>query len=186
MAYIPQCQWQRQKVFVRSIIVVSSDHSRYKDVSLQVHEIFSRYTDLIEPLSIDEAFLDVTGNESGLSAEEIAADIRQRIRKELSLTASAGVSYNKFLAKIASDYNKPDGMYSITKGQALDFIAALPIEKFWGVGPKTARVMHKIGIFNGMQASALYVGTFDRSVWKSLEKCIINSHVELMKGLSSL
>lgn len=148
----------KAKSLCPQLIVVSSDHSRYKDVSLQVHEIFSRYTDLIEPLSIDEAFLDVTGNESGLSAEEIAADIRQRIRKELSLTASAGVSYNKFLAKIASDYNKPDGMYSITKGQALDFIAALPIEKFWGVGPKTARVMHKIGIFNGMQLRQCTLG----------------------------
>ena len=140
------------------LIVVSSDHSRYKEVSLQVHGIFSRYTDLIEPLSIDEAFLDVTDSESGLSAEEIAGEIRKSIREELKLTASAGISYNKFLAKIASDYNKPDGMFAIPKEQAADFIAALPIEKFWGVGPKTAQTMHRIGVFNGWQLRQCSLG----------------------------
>lgn len=131
------------------LIIVSSDHSRYKEVSMQVHEIFERFTDIIEPLSIDEAFLDVTANDSGLSACEIAEEIRRSIREELHLTASAGVSYNKFLAKIASDYNKPDGMFAVSREQASDFIDALPVEKFWGVGPKTALMMHKMGIFCG-------------------------------------
>lgn len=140
------------------LIVVSSDHRHYKEVSLQVHEIFMRYTDTIEPLSIDEAFLDVTCCDSGLSAEDIAREIRKSIREELGLTASAGVSYNKFLAKIASDYNKPDGMFSISKEQADSFIAALPIEKFWGVGPKTAQTMHRMGIFNGMQLRQCSLG----------------------------
>ena len=133
------------------LIIVHSDHVRYKEVSMQVHEIFAKHTDLIEPLSIDEAFLDVTENKTGLSAVETAESIREEIRHRLNLTASAGVSYNKFLAKIASDYNKPDGMFVINEEQALGFIAALPIEKFWGVGPKVAQTMHKIGIFNGSQ-----------------------------------
>lgn len=140
------------------LIVVPSDHRHYKEVSLQVHEIFSRYTDIIEPLSIDEAFLDVTCNDSGLSAEDIAGNIRKSIREELNLTASAGVSYNKFLAKIASDYNKPDGMFAIPKKQADGFIATLPIEKFGGVGPKTAQIMHRMGIFNGWQLRQCSLG----------------------------
>ena len=133
------------------LIVVSSDHARYKNVSAQVHEIFSKYTDIIEPLSIDEAFLDVTDCVQNLSAEEIAVKIKDEIREILNLTASAGVSYNKFLAKIASDYNKPDGLFVITEEMSPDFIAGLPIEKFWGVGPKTAAVMHQMGIFSGLQ-----------------------------------
>lgn len=133
------------------LIIVSSDHEHYKEVSSQIHEIFSRYTDIIEPLSIDEAFLDVTVNKKNMSsAKDIAEEIRAAIRSELHLTASAGVSYNKFLAKIASDYNKPDGMFVITPEEALDFIATLPIERFWGVGPKTAEKMHKMGIFAGI------------------------------------
>lgn len=133
------------------LIVVSSDFSRYKKVSQSVHAIFNMHTDVIEPLSIDEAFLDVTDVDNGMSPVEIAEDIRSRIRDELHLTASAGVSYNKFLAKIASDMNKPDGMYVISPDDAMDFISSLPIEKFWGVGPKTAQTMHKMGIFNGLQ-----------------------------------
>lgn len=133
------------------LTVVSSDFRRYKEVSTKVHEIFSRYTDIIEPLSIDEAFLDVTDNTSGMSPIEIAEDIRDKIRTELRLTASAGVSYNKFLAKIASDINKPDGMYVISHDESDGFISSLPVEKFWGVGPKTARTMHRMGIFNGLQ-----------------------------------
>ena len=99
------------------LIVVSSDHDRYKAVSMQVHEIFVRYTDIIEPLSIDEAFLDVTDSHCELSACEIAEEIRHSIKEELHLTASAGVSYNKFLAKIASDYNKPDFPLSAPRGK---------------------------------------------------------------------
>ena len=112
----------------------------YKTVSQQIHNIFHTYTDIIEPLSLDEAFLDVTENKAGFSlAIDIAKDIKKRIRKELGLIASAGVSYNKFLAKIASDYRKPDGLCTIHPNQALDFIAHLPIESFWGVGPVTAK-----------------------------------------------
>ncbi len=122
----------------------------YKEISAQVHSIFQDYTDIIEPLSIDEAFLDVTENKKGIAlAVDIAREIKQRIADELHLTASAGVSYNKFLAKIASDYRKPDGLCTIHPSQALDFIAKLPIEAFWGVGAVTANKMHAMGIHNG-------------------------------------
>lgn len=124
----------------------------YKAVSRQIHEIFHEYTDLIEPLSLDEAFLDVTHNKPGMElAVDIAREIKQKIRDQLNLVASAGVSYNKFLAKIASDYRKPDGLCTIHPDQALDFIARLPIESFWGVGPVTAKKMHLLGIHNGEQ-----------------------------------
>lgn len=124
----------------------------YKSVSQQIHAIFHDYTDLIEPLSLDEAFLDVTENKPHIElAVDIAKEIKRRIREELDLVASAGVSYNKFLAKIASDYRKPDGLCTIHPDQALDFIARLPIESFWGVGPVTARKMHQLGIHDGKQ-----------------------------------
>ena len=101
---------------------------------------------------MDEAFLDVTENKKGISlAVDIAKEIKLRIREQLNLVASAGVSYNKFLAKIASDYRKPDGLCTIHPDQALDFIAGLPIESFWGVGPVTAKKMHLLGIRNGLQ-----------------------------------
>lgn len=132
------------------LIVVNGNHDEYEHVSEQIHEIFHDYTDLIEPLSLDEAFLDVTRNKARMEmAVDVAREIRQRICSELHLTASAGVSYCKFLAKIASDYRKPDGMTVIHPDKALDFIASLPIEKFWGIGPKTASRMHKMGIFVG-------------------------------------
>jgi DNA polymerase-4 len=134
------------------LIVVRGSHEHYHEVSRQIHAIFQDYTDIIEPISIDEAFLDVTENKRGIElAIDIAKEIKQRIKDELNLTASAGISYNKFLAKIASDYRKPDGICTIHPDMALDFIAKLPIERFWGVGPKTARRMHHIGIFNGAQ-----------------------------------
>ncbi len=132
------------------LIVVHGSHARYKAVSEAVHAIFADYTDIIEPLSIDEAFLDVTENKRGMPlAVDIAREIRQRIRSELHLTASAGVSYNKFLAKIASEVRKPDGLTVIHPDRALDFISGLKIEDFWGVGPRTAERMHYIGIFTG-------------------------------------
>ena len=130
------------------LIIVEGNHHHYSEVSAQVHQIFRDYTDLIEPISIDEAFLDVTVNKKGItSGRDIASEIRRRIREELHLTASAGISYNKFLAKIASDYNKPDGMFEVSYDEAQDFIAKLPVEKFWGVGPKTKARMHKMGIY---------------------------------------
>lgn len=138
-----------------TLIVVPGRHERYKEVSTRVHRIFQDYTDLIEPLSIDEAFLDVTDNKAGMElAVDIAREIKRRVREETGLTASAGVSYNKFLAKIASDYRKPDGLCTIHPDKAQDFIDRLGVEDFWGVGPKTARQMHYMGIFTGAQLRA--------------------------------
>lgn len=145
----------KAKQMCKNLIIVPSRYETYKLVSQKVHAIFQRYTDIIEPLSIDEAFLDVTENKKGIVlAQDIAREIKQSIKDELQLTASAGVSYNKFLAKIASDYRKPDGLFTIHPDRALDFIDTLPVEDFWGVGPKTLQTMHKIGIFNGKQLRA--------------------------------
>lgn len=141
------------------LVVVPSDLGRYKEVSQSVHDIFREYTDIVEPLSLDEAFLDVTTNKPGMElASDIAMEIRLKIRDRLQLTASAGVSYNKFLAKVASDYRKPDGMYVIHPDKASEFIAGLKIEDFWGVGPKTARQMHRMGIFTGRQLRQCTLG----------------------------
>lgn len=135
-----------------NLIVVPCNFQLYREVSRQVHEIFHEYTDLVEPISIDEAFLDVTINKPGIElAQQIAREIKDKIWQRTQLTASAGVSYNKFLAKIASDYNKPNGMCTVHPARALDFIASLPIEDFWGVGPKTAERMHALGISTGLQ-----------------------------------
>ena len=132
------------------LIFVPGRMDVYKSVSAQIQEIFHDYTDVIEPLSIDEAFLDVTENKKDMElAVDIAREIKARIRSELHLIASAGVSYNKFLAKIASDYRKPDGLCTIHPDQALDFIAHLPVESFWGVGKVTAKKMHQLFIHTG-------------------------------------
>ena len=132
------------------LIFVEGRMEVYKEVSAQVHAIFQEYTDLIEPISLDEAFLDVTENKKSMElAVDIAKEIKQRIRTDLHLIASAGVSYNKFLAKVASDYRKPDGLCTIHPDQAQAFIDRLPIESFWGVGPVTAKRMHQLGIYNG-------------------------------------
>ena len=132
------------------IVFVPGRMQVYKEVSAQIHAIFHEYTDVIEPLSLDEAFLDVTHNKKGIDlAVDIAKEIKHRIRKELNLVASAGISYNKFLAKVASDYRKPDGLCTIHPDQALEFIAGLPIEAFWGVGKVTAQKMHALGIHKG-------------------------------------
>src|SRR5512139_2015381 len=115
-------------------IFVPPDFSRYKAVSRQVREIFARHTDLIEPLSLDEAYLDVTADKLDLgSATEVARRIRASIREETGLTASAGVAQNKFLAKIASDWNKPDGLFVIRPGQELAFLSPLPVARLPGV-----------------------------------------------------
>ena len=133
-----------------NLIIVPCRHEHYKEVSLQIHHIFQEYTDLIEPISIDEAFLDVTHNKRGIElAVDIAREIKARIKQATGLTASAGVSYCKFLAKVASDYRKPDGLCTIHPDKALDFIAHLPVEDFWGVGRKTLRKMHFMGIYTG-------------------------------------
>ena len=143
---------QKAKRLCPHLIFVPGRMEVYKSVSRRIHEIFHEYTDIIEPLSLDEAFLDVTENKAGVFlAVDIAKEIKKRIRDELNLVASAGVSYNKFLAKIASDYRKPDGLCTIHPDQAMNFIGALPIESFWGVGPVTAKKMHTLGIHNGLQ-----------------------------------
>ena len=122
----------------------------YRAVSAQIRGIFARHTDLIEPLSLDEAYLDVSVDRLGIgSAIRIAQLVRSAIREETGLTASAGVSYNKFLAKIASDQNKPDGMFVILPQEGADFVAALPVRRFYGVGPKTAERMAGLGIQTG-------------------------------------
>lgn len=139
----------------RDLVVVPARFARYKEISAQVHEIFREYTDLIEPISIDEAFLDVTVNRPGIAlARDVAVEIKQKILQRTGLTASAGVSYCKFLAKIASDYRKPDGLCTVHPTVALDFIASLPVEDFWSVGPKTAERMHSLGIHNGADIRA--------------------------------
>jgi len=132
------------------LIFVKHRFERYVEISDKIIEIFKEYTDLVEPLSIDEAFLDVTSDKKGIgSATLIAKEIKEVIRKRTGLTASAGVSFNKFLAKIASDIKKPDGLFLITPDDAEKFIEELPIEKFYGIGKVTACKMHKLGIHMG-------------------------------------
>jgi DNA polymerase-4 len=132
------------------IVFVKPRFDVYRAVSHQVREIFADYTDLIEPLSLDEAYLDVTEDRLGLgTARAIAEDIRRRIHEETGLTASAGVSYCKFIAKLASDHRKPDGLCVITPEKGSDFVASLPVARFHGVGPVTAKKMERLGIFTG-------------------------------------
>lgn len=139
-----------------NLIFVENRMSHYKAVSRQIHEIFHRYTDIIEPISLDEAFLDVTVNKKGLAlGVEVALAIKQAIREELGLVASAGISYNKFLAKVASDWRKPDGLCTIHPERAIDFIDKLPIEAFWGVGPATAAKFHALGIHTAPELRAM-------------------------------
>ncbi len=127
----------------------------YREVSRQIRAIFARYTALIEPLSLDEAYLDVTEDHAGIgSATATALAIRAAIKAETGLTASAGVSYNKFIAKIASDQNKPDGQCVITPARGPGFVAALPVKRFHGVGPKTAEKMTRLGIETGADLRA--------------------------------
>ncbi|EHQ28598.1 DNA polymerase IV [Mucilaginibacter paludis] len=137
-------------IFVRPRFAV------YKEVSQQIREIFSRYTDLIEPLSLDEAYLDVTNDKLNIgSAIEIAKQIKQAIQDELRLTASAGVSINKFVAKIASDINKPNGLKFIGPSGIENFMELLPVEKFFGVGKVTAEKMKKMGLHTGADLKKL-------------------------------
>ncbi|UCD60598.1 MAG: DNA polymerase IV [Flavobacteriaceae bacterium] len=133
-----------------NIIFVKPRFHRYKEVSLQIRKIFLDYTDMVEPLSLDEAYLDVTMNKKGNpSATLIAQEIRQRIFNEIGLTASAGISINKFVAKIASDYNKPNGQKTVNPEEVVQFLEDLEIRKFYGVGKVTADKMYKLGIFTG-------------------------------------
>jgi DNA polymerase-4 len=137
------------------LIFVKPRFDAYKAISVQIRKIFAEYTPVIEPLSLDEAYLDVTENLRGIiSATRIAEEIRARIRAETELTASAGVSYNKFLAKLASDHRKPDGLFVITLELGPGFVETLPVRKFHGVGPATARKMARLGIETGLDLRA--------------------------------
>lgn len=128
----------------------------YKTVSQQIHQIFAEFTDFIEPLSLDEAYLDVTHNKKSMpSATILAKEIKRRIRETTLLTASAGVSYNKFLAKIASDYNKPDGLFVIEPKDAVAFMSTLPVGKFYGIGKVTAQRLNALGIVTGADLQRL-------------------------------
>src|SRR5688500_19024024 len=132
------------------LVFVKPRFDVYRSVSRQVRAIFADYTDLIEPLSLDEAYLDVSEDRLGLgTARAIAEDIRRRIREETGLTASAGVSYCKFIAKLASDHRKPDGLCVITPERGADFVASLPVSRFHGIGPVTAGKMEALGIETG-------------------------------------
>jgi DNA polymerase-4 len=133
-----------------SLIFVKPRFDRYKEISDQIRNIFFEYTDLVEPLSLDEAYLDVTLIKRGKpSATLLAKEIRERIFAETKLTASAGVSYNKFLAKVASDVNKPNGMFVVLPSQAQNFIDQLEVKKFYGIGKVTAERLNKMGIWFG-------------------------------------
>jgi len=144
---MPSVTAQRQ---CPDLIFVKPRFEAYKAVSQQIRDIFARHTDLIQPLSLDEAYLDVTHDKQGIgSAVQVAKAIRAAIREETGLTASAGVSYNKFIAKLASDQNKPDGMCVILPDQGRDFVASLPVRRFHGVGPRTAEKMAKLGVNSG-------------------------------------
>jgi DNA polymerase-4 len=137
------------------LIFVKPRFDVYRAVSQQIRAIFADYTELIEPLSLDEAYLDVTEDRRGLgSARAIAEEIRARIKAETGLTASAGVSYCKFIAKLASDHNKPDGLCVIPPGKGPAFVATLPVKRFHGVGPVTAAKMERLGILTGADLAA--------------------------------
>lgn len=131
-------------------IFIPGNHEKYRQISQQVRQVFRRYTDIIEPVSIDEAYLDVTHNKKNIqSAVKIARLIQQEVWEEVHLTCSAGVSYNKFLAKLSSDYRKPRGLTLVAPDEAVAFLQALPIDKFHGIGKKTLPRMHELGIFTG-------------------------------------
>jgi DNA polymerase-4 len=150
------------------LIFVKPRFDAYKAVSLQIREIFAEHTPLIEPLSLDEAYLDVTENLHGIAtATEIAEKIRAKIRAETGLTASAGVSYNKFLAKLASDHRKPDGLFVITPKMGPAFVESLPVGRFHGVGPATTAKMNTLGIQIGLDLRAQTLSFLQQHFGKS-------------------
>ncbi len=150
------------------LIFVKTDFERYTEISKRIRRVFLEYTDLVEPLSLDEAYLDVTENKKGLpSATLLAQDIRQRIYDEVGLTASAGISINKFIAKVASDYNKPNGQKTVNPEDVLQFLEDLDIRKFYGVGKVTAEKMYQKGIFTGKDLKAKSLEYLDENFGKS-------------------
>src|SRR3954452_4396627 len=156
------------------LIFVKPHFDVYRAASQQIRAIFADYTDLVEPLSLDEAYLDVTEDRLGLgTARAIAEEIRRRIREETGLTASAGVSYCKFIAKLASDHRKPDGLTVITPARGAEFVASLPVARFHGVGPVTAKKMERLGILTGadlrewsLPALEMQFGSSGRWYWR--------------------
>jgi len=171
------------------LIFVKGDMEKYKNISFIIRQIFEDYTDLVEPLSLDEAFLDVTVNKSNNpSATLLANQIREQIFCKTKLTASAGVSYNKFLAKVASDYNKPNGIFVITPKEAEAFLNKLKIEKFFGIGKVTAEKMHKMGVFFGLDLKKLseqrLIQTFGKAgayyyqIVRGIDNRLVNPHRE--------
>jgi DNA polymerase-4 len=152
------------------LVFVSPRFEVYRDVSRQIHAIFADYTDLIEPLALDEAYLDVTQNRQAIATAWITArTIRARIAEETGLNASAGISYNKFLAKIASGQRKPNGQFAITPDMGEAFVATLPVARFHGVGPVMAKKMHDLGIQTGADLKALSLLELRRQFGKSAD-----------------
>ena len=150
------------------LIFVKPRFDRYKEISQQVRKVFFEYTDLVEPLSLDEAYLDVTENKKGNpSATLIAKEIRKKILDKTGLTASAGISINKFIAKVASDYNKPDGQKTVNPEEVIQFLEDLDIRKFYGVGKVTAEKMYKLGIFTGNDLKTKPLEFLDEKFGKS-------------------
>lgn len=160
---VATCSYEARKFGVRSampgararrlcpdLLFVKPRFEVYRSVSAQIRAIFARFTDMIQPLSLDEAYLDVTQNKPGIaSATQVAREIRRLIQEETGLTASAGVSYNKLIAKLASDQNKPDGLCVVRPAEGADFMARMPVRRIHGIGPVTAERMHKLGIETG-------------------------------------
>ncbi|MEN2486589.1 DNA polymerase IV [Flavobacterium sp. B11] len=156
------------KKYCPEIIFVRPRFDRYKEISSKIHKIFHEYTDLVEPLSLDEAYLDVTKNKRGNpSASLLAQEIRARILSEVGLTASAGISVNKFVAKIASDYNKPNGQKTVNPDEVEAFLEDLPIRKFYGVGKVTTEKMYQLGIFTGTDLKSKSLEFLEKHFGKS-------------------
>ncbi|GEM55979.1 DNA polymerase IV [Flavobacterium branchiophilum] len=156
------------KKYCPDLIFVKPRFDRYAEISKKIRSIFYEYTDLVEPLSLDEAYLDVTQNKKNMSsATMIAAEIRQKIFIELGLTASAGISINKFVAKIASDYNKPNGQKTVAPNEVLLFLEQLPIKKFYGVGKVTTEKMYQLGIFTGLDLKSKSLDFLEKHFGKS-------------------
>lgn len=150
------------------LIFVTPRFERYKEISSQIQKIFHEFTDLVEPLSLDEAYLDVTVNKKGNpSATLLAQEIRKRIFDTVGLTASAGVSVNKFVAKIASDYNKPNGQKTVNPNEVVSFLEVLPIRKFHGVGKVTTEKMYQLGIFTGLDLKDKSLEFLEKNFGKS-------------------
>lgn len=156
------------KKYCPELIFVKPRFDRYKEISNKIRKIFHEYTDLVEPLSLDEAYLDVTKNKKGNpSASLLAQEIRLRILNETGLTASAGISINKFVAKIASDYNKPNGQKTVNPDEVISFLEELPIRKFYGVGKVTTEKMYQLGIFSGVDLKSKSLEFLEKHFGKS-------------------